>query len=452
MFKKNFIWGVSTAAPQIEGGAFEDGRGPSIWDTLALQKGKIARGDTPTVACDHYHHVDEDIELMAKIGVKAYRMSISWSRIFPEGTVKVNQKGVDFYHRIFDKCLSLGITPYATLYHWDLPQALHEKGGWMNRDIVNWFGEYASLIGKEYSDKITNFIPFNEQTCALVLGYYAGCHAPAFTLSKEECNRISHYMLLAQGTGNLALRANSKQPLSIGTAIVANVRTPMSNSLEDLEAARQATFDPNKWAENGAWWLDPLFLGDYIQQKTAGNESYFDAVKDGDLKIIASPFDYIGLNIYNSFPARATLSGIGNAGSFSVDAFPSGFPKTCLGWPLTPEALYYGVKFYAERYKQPIVITENGAAFDDWVCLDGKVHDPQRADFIARYLKELKKAAKEFDVDGYFYWTWQDNFEWNNGLDKRFGMVYVDFQTQRRTLKDSAYFYGDIIKNNGNNL
>ena len=450
MFKKDFVWGVATASVQIEGGAKSDGKGPSIWDTFCDRGGVIEGNETPAVSCDHYHRWAEDVEIMAELGIRAYRMSVSWPRLFPEGTGKINRAGVDFYNRLFDRCLEKGIEPYVTLYHWDLPQKLSEKGGWLNRDCADWFAEYSAKAAELFSDRVKQFIPLNEPTCALVLGYAIGVHAPGYRLSRKEANAAAHHMLLAQGKSVQALRAGAKSKLCIGTATVANVRTPSDGTKESLEAARAATFAPEKWAENAAWWLDPILLDDYVQQKLPGYEDYFENVREGDLAIISSPIDYIGLNMYNSFPVSARAVGSGTGGIYCNEAFKPGDPKTSMGWPVTPEVMYYGPKFYSERYKGvPIYITENGVALNEWICSDGKVHDPMRADYLKRYLRALADIADEADVRGYFYWSLLDNFEWSNGYDKRFGLVYVDYGDCTRTIKDSAWYYKEIIASDG---
>ena len=452
MFRKDFKWGLSAAAYPVEGASMEDGKGKSIWDVFCERPGAIARGEKADVSCDHYHHWEEDIDLMAKIGANAFRTSLSWPRILPEGKGQVNQKGLDFYDRLIDRCLEKGIEPYLTLYHWDLPQALAEKGGWMNRDCTDWFAEYAELVGRHFSDRVTQFMPLNEPTCALVLGYSIGVHAPGLKLGTSECAKVGLHMLLAHGKAVSALRGVSSRPLSIGIATVANIRTPMTSSPEDIEAAKQATFSPDKGFENAAWWLDPIHLGNFDQQKRPGYEGFFEGMRPGDAELISQPIEYLAVNTYNSYPAMAVSAGAGTGGSWCPGAFPPGYPKTSMGWPVTPEVLYYGPKFFAERYHLPVLISENGVALQDWVSLDGKVHDPNRTDYIRRYLRELWKAADEVDILGYFYYSLLDNFEWSDGFDKRFGLVYVDYESKKRTLKDSAEDFAEIIRQNGENL
>lgn len=452
-FKEGFIFGVATAAYQIEGGANEDGRGPSIWDIFCKQPGKIYEGHTGDKGCDHYHRYEEDIELIKKMGVKAYRFSISWSRILPEGIGKVNEKGIEFYNRLIDGLVKAGIEPYITLFHWDLPYALHKKGGWMNEESPRWFRDYAKIVVECFSDRVKYFITFNEPQCFIGLGYSQGIHAPGLKQSLTDTVTMAHHVLLAHGYGVQVMRAYAKQSIQIGYAPTGSMNYPASEDSRDIEAARSSIFSiPEKidedWAWNVSWWSDPIFLGNYPKDGLKALERYMPSIKDKDMKIISEPIDFLGQNIYNGVEIRANKEG-----RFHYEPRYVGYPKTALNWPITPKSLYWGPKFLYERYKKPIYITENGIACHDIISLDGKVHDSNRIDFLQRYLRELKRAAEdEVDIAGYFGWSLMDNFEWHRGYAERFGFIYTDYVTGERILKDSAYWYKKVIETNGDEL
>jgi len=445
-FPKDFVWGVATASYQVEGAADEDGRGRSVWDNFCRCSGKIDNGDTGAVACDHYHRYKEDIALMKQIGVGAYRMSVSWSRVLPEGTGRLNDKGLDFYDRVIDECLAADIAPWVTLFHWDYPLELYFRGGWLNRESVDWFADYTAVLMDRFSDRVRHWMTLNEPQCFIWCGHGTGTHAPGLKLDIADQLRVTHHALMAHGRAVQVIRATAKTPPTIGWAPVGVVRYPVTETPENIEAARRAMFDvPAAHLWTNSWFSDPVILGHYPED---GLKLFGDAMprfNAADLEVMNQPLDFYGANIYNALPVRAKADG----GFEEVPRTP-GFPVTMFQWPVEEECLYWGPKLLQERYKLPIVITENGLASQDWVFEDGKVHDPQRIDFLSRYLKQLHRAiADGVDVRGYFQWSFMDNFEWSFGYKYRFGLTHVDYATQRRVLKDSAYWYRDVIVENG---
>lgn len=450
-FCKDFVWGTATSAYQIEGAVKEGGKGEHIWDVFTKEPGHIYEGHTGETACDHYHRYQEDVNIMAEMGLKGYRFSIDWSRVLPFGTGKVNEEGIAFYNRLIDALLEKGIEPYITLYHWELPYELYKRGGWMNPEIVEWFGAYAKLVAERFSDRVKYFFTLNEPQCFVGLGFLNGEHAPGLQCNIRDTFEMAHNVLKAHGRAVQMLRQYGKQSLIIGYAPTSSVCYPKTDKPEDIEAARQAYFAANtdlkNWTWNVSWWSDPVLFGKYPEDGLKCYEAYLPKITEEDMKLISQPIDIYGQNIYN-----------GRCVSMGADGKPEmvsryeGFPRTAIDWPVTPEVLYWGPKFLYERYKKPIYITENGLSCHDVVSLDGKVHDPNRIDFLARYLKELKKAAGEVEIAGYFQWSLMDNFEWARGYDERFGLVYVDYPSQQRILKDSAYWYKELIATNGKNL
>lgn len=450
-FREDFVWGAATSSYQIEGATKADGKGDHIWDVYTRESGKIPDNHSGEIACEHYYRYKEDVQLMKNMGLKAYRFSIDWSRVLPEGTGKVNEKGMAFYSNLVDELLKNGIEPYVTLYHWELPYELHKRGGWMNSQIVEWFGEYAKLIAERLSDRVKYFFTLNEPQCFVGLGYLSGLHAPGVKSLMSDTFQMAHNVMKAHGRAVQMLRQYQKQPLTIGYAPTCSMCYPETETPEDIEAARQHLFsmqqDDGNWTWNVAWWSDPVLLGRYPEEGLKKYEKYLPKITDEDMKLISEPIDIYGQNIYNARCVRMGQDGKPQ----EVDRYV-GAPKTACYWPITPESLYWGPKFLYERYNKPIYITENGISCRDVVSLDGKVHDPGRIDFLARYLKELKRAAAEIDVRGYFQWSLMDNFEWEKGYNERFGLVYVDYRTQERIMKDSAYWYKDIIETNGAQL
>ncbi len=445
-FSENFVWGAATSAYQIEGAVKEEGKGEHIWDVYVKEPGHIYGGHNGDRACDHYHRFREDVSIMKEIGIMAYRFSIDWSRVLPEGFG--SERGIAFYDSLIDELLKNGIEPYITLHHWELPYEIYKRGGWMNPQIVEWFGEYARLIAERFSDRVTHFFTLNEPQCFVGLGYLTGDHAPGIKAPLRDTFEMAHNVLKAHGRAVQMLRQYGKQKLTVGYAPTCGMCYPETENAEDIEAARQALFamnqDDQNWTWNVSWWSDPVLLGNYPEEGLKRYEPYLPRITDEDMKLIAEPIDVYGQNIYNGRCIR-----MGRDGMPEEVKRCEGFPKTAVSWPVTPEALYWGPKFLYERYRKPVYITENGMSCHDVVSIDGKVHDPNRTDFLARYLKELKRAAGEIDLRGYFHWSLMDNFEWEKGYSERLGLVYVDYQTQQRMKKDSAYWYRDVIRSNG---
>lgn len=447
-FAKDFVWGAATSSYQIEGTGRDSGKGQNIWDVFTKEPGRVYEGHTGDIACDYYHRFREDVAYMKELGLKGYRFSIDWSRVLPEGTGKVNEKGIDFYNALIDELLEQGIEPYITLYHWELPYEIYKRGGWMNPEIVEWFGQYARLVAERFSDRVKYFFTLNEPQCFVGLGFLQGCHAPGVKAPLRDTFEMAHNALKAHGRAVQMLRAYGKQNVQIGYAPTSGMCYPEKETPKDIEAARKALFalpdDLSNWTWNVSWWSDPVILGKYPEEGMKKYEKYLPVITDEDMKLISQPIDFYGQNIYNGRCIR-----MGTDGRPEEVRRPAGFPKTATNWPVTPEALYWGPKFLYERYRKPIYITENGMACHDTVSQDGKVHDPNRIDFLARYLKNLKRAAEEIDIRGYFQWSLMDNFEWDKGYAERFGIIYVDFETQERIWKDSAYWYRDLIRRNG---
>lgn len=445
-FPPNFAWGAATAAYQVEGAAFEDGRKSSVWDMFTRKEGAVFNGHTGDVACDHYHRFPEDVAIMKQIGLKAYRLSISWPRILPDGTGTPNPAGLGFYDRLIDELLSAGITPYVTLFHWDFPYELYRQGGWLNPSSPDWFAEYTHLVVDRLSDRVQNWFTLNEPACFVWLGHADGVHAPGDRLATPQLLQIMHNALLAHGRSVQAIRATARTPARVGAALVGHVAMPAADNPVDIEAARQVMFTPaRKDLWNIAWWADPIFKGAYPEAGLRLFASQMPAISPSDMELISQPLDFFGVNIYQGVYYRRSASGEPQA-----VPFPPGSPTSAYHWQITPDALYWGPRFLWERYRQPLIIAENGMANVDWIALDGAVHDPQRIDFTRRYLLELRRAISDgVPVLGYFHWSLLDNFEWAEGYSQRFGMVYVDFQTQQRIPKDSAHWYREVIAANG---
>lgn len=435
--EKNFIWGVATAAYQIEGGYREDGKGDSIWDVFSHDTGRIKHGDTGDIACDHYHRYKEDVALLKELGVEAYRFSIAWTRIFPDGIGTVNEKGVSFYNNLINELLKNNITPYVTLFHWDYPQKLFEKGGWLNPESPKWFGEYARKIGLMFGDRVKHFITINEPQCILG-GHKGGAHAPGLKYSLKDQLQITHNLLKAHGEAVKELR-ETVLDAKIGFAPCGWVLCPKNDTEEEIDRAKRAYFTLWKHAptESVVLFSDPVLLGDYPKEYYQIFKKDLPEIKKSDLELISQPLDFYGQNIYSGNYVTEKEDG-----EFIWETMPSDFPRNSLGWNIIPKALYWGTKFLYERYKKPIYITENGMPNLDIVSIDGEIHDPQRIDFIERYSQELMKAKAEgIPIEGYFYWSLLDNFEWAEGYEPRFGLVYVDYNTQKRIPKDSFYYY-----------
>jgi beta-glucosidase len=438
-YPKGFLWGCATAAYQIEGGARDDGRGPSTWDVFSHTPGKTHNGDTGDVADDSYHRYKEDVQLLKALGVKTYRMSISWSRVFPEGKGKANPKGLDYYNRVVDELLANGITPYVTLFHWDTPAAL--EGGWTNRATSKAFADYAAYMGKHLGDRVKHWMTTNEFICFTDLGYRIGQFAPGLKLPAAQVNQVRHHAILAHGLGVEALRANTPAGTQVGLAENTTVFAPVIETEANIEAARKATRLGN------APFLTALMEGKYPAEYLAKEGANAPKVETGDMEAIGSPLDFVGLNIYTPQYARAA----DNAQGFEVVPPPSSFPKMFSPWlAIGPECIYWGVRNVCDLWKpKGIYITENGTSSDDVLTAEGRVDDLDRVMYLRNHLTQLHRAvAEEYPVKGYFLWSLMDNFEWADGYSKRFGLHYVDFKTLKRTPKLSAEWYKTTIAKN----
>ncbi len=446
-FPDGFLWGVSSAAYQIEGAYNEDGKGLSVWDTFTERPDKIIQKADGKVACDHYHRMESDVTLMSQIGVNAYRFSTAWSRVIPAGFGEVNEQGLAFYDRLVDQLCAAGIEPLLTLYHWDLPQALSDRGGWLNPDSPKWFADYAALMSERLGDRVKHWMTFNEQVCFLSGGYLEGWHAPGFSQGYRGLLLANKHVQLAHGLGCQAIRAGASA-VKVGMAPVAIAGIPIEETAECIEAARAFTFDLTKH-EN---WHTSIYLEPVLEGRLPANfEKLFAGeapeYSTEELKLMHQPLDFLGLNFYNGPYIKA-----GENGPEEVTT-RVGYPPEGQYWKSTPEGLYWAVRLYAERYGLPAIITENGLSCQDWVALDGRVHDAPRIDALTRYLLALYRAVDEgFDVQGYSHWTFMDNFEWGEGYRQRFGLVHVEFVSQVRTLKDSAYWYQRVIATQGESL
>ncbi len=445
-FPDTFLWGAATASYQIEGAAHEDGRSPSIWDTFCRTPGKVANGDTGDVACDHYHRGPEDVALMGELGLDAYRFSIAWPRILPGGTGEVNAAGIDFYSRLVDSLLEAGIRPVATLYHWDLPQVLGDRGGWLNRDAAGWFTDYAGAVVSALGDRVRNWTTFNEPWCSSILSYSIGAHAPGHH-DPVEGMVAAHHLMLAHGTAVPVIRAACPESDVSITLNPSQVYGPQDGDERDADAVRRADN-----ALNGVFF-GPLFHGAYPDGFLDDTAHLTDHafIHDGDLETIHVPLDNLGVNNYFPTRVRAARDGEeseapmpGCDGVVDTDPHP---PLTDMGWEVNPAAHRAIIERSARECGLPIYITENGSAWPgDAVGEDGRVHDPERVDYLQGHLGAVADAIEAgTDVRGYFAWSLMDNFEWAYGYDKRFGIVHVDYDTQVRTVKDSGLEYARVI-------
>jgi beta-glucosidase len=444
-FPPDFLWGVATSAYQIEGAAAADGKGPSVWDNFCRIPGKVANGETGDVACDHYHRFREDVGLMAELQVPAYRFSISWPRVLPNGIGTVNPAGLGFYDALVDELLAKGIEPWVTLFHWDFPQQLAEQGGWLNPHSPEWFAEYTRVIVERLGDRVRNWFTINEPQSFLRFGHVEGGNAPGLELPLAERLLASHHVMLAHGRSVQTIREHSPQPVKVGWAPVGVAAVPATNSAADIEAAQLAMADTPTSLWSNTWFSDPVYFGKYPE---AGERAFGEAMPKytaDEMKVISSPVDFLGINIYTG-----TIVKSDGAGGFTEVPFGPGHPRNSFDWPMLEESLYWGPRFHAERYDSPIYITENGMPNLDWIDLNGKVVDPQRIDYLKRYMRQLNQAMRDgSDVKGYFVWSFLDNMEWAAGYNKRFGIIHVDFATQKRTIKESARWYREVIRANG---
>jgi beta-glucosidase len=458
-FRPGFVWGAATAAYQIEGAATEGGRTPSIWDTFSHTPGRTAGGDTGDTAADHYHRYREDVDLLAALGLSAYRFSVSWSRVLPGGSGPVNQEGLDFYSRLVDALRERDITPVLTMYHWDLPQPLEDAGGWGHRDTAHAFGRYAEVLAGALGDRVDTWTTLNEPWCTAYLGYASGVHAPG-RHEPEVALRAVHHLNLAHGLGVQAVRSVLGESARASVTLNLHVARPVSDSSEDRAAAAAIDTMGNQV------WLGPMLEGTYpsaVFERTTGITDWA-FVHDGDLSTTHQRLDVLGVNYYNPVlvaqhrgpGARITADGHGDSshspwvGCDEVDFLPMPGPYTAMGWPVDETGLEeLLLRLHTEHPTLPLMVTENGAAFDDRQDAEGTVDDPERVDYLRRHLAAVSRAiTRGVDVRGYFVWSLLDNFEWAHGYEKRFGIVHVDFATQRRTPKESARFYAGVVAAN----
>jgi len=440
-FPEGFLWGSATASYQVEGAVHEGGRGQTIWDTFSHTPGKTQNGDTGDVADDYYHRYASDIQLMKSLGLKTCRFSVAWSRIFSTGTGKPNPQGLDFYSRMVDTLLAAGIQPFCTLYHWDLPQPLQDRGGWENKDTAKAFADYAGYTAEKLSDRVQHFMTMNEMRTFVEQGYQLGVHAPGLKLDPKRLAQLTHYVVLGHGLAVQAIRAKAKPGTKVGIADNITATVPVYESEEQVEAAKKAIREEN------AMFLTVVQEGRYTElylKRLGADAPKFTAE---EMSIIGSPMDFTGINIYQPTYVRAD----GSEKGYTVVPAPSSYPHMLSPWlTIGPEALYWGPKLVADTWKvKEMYITENGASSADTVAADGEVYDTDRVMFLRNYLTQLQRAVSEgVPVKGYFLWSLLDNFEWADGYEKRFGITYVDFTTQKRTPKLSAAFYKQVIRKN----
>jgi beta-glucosidase len=440
-FPPGFLWGSATASYQVEGAVHEAGRGPSIWDTFSHTPGKTDNSDTGDIADDYFHRYRQDIQWMKELGLKTFRFSVAWTRIFPTGTGAPNPQGFDFYNQMIDALLEAGIQPFCTLYHWDLPQPLQDRGGWENRDTAKAFADYAGYTVGKLSDKVKHFMTMNEMRTFVEQGYGLGVHAPGLQLDQKRLAQLTHYVVLGHGLGLQAIRAHGRADTKAGIADNLTPPIPIYETAEHVAAARVALREEN------AMFLTVLQEGRYTDlylKRLGKNAPQFTAE---EMAIIGGPMDFTGLNIYQPSFVRADNSEAG----YAVLPDPSSYPHMLSSWlTIGPEGLYWGPKLVAETWNvKDIYITENGASSADVIAPDGEVYDTDRVMFLRNYLTHLQRAIAEgVPVKGYFLWSLLDNFEWADGYKKRFGISYVDFKTQKRTPKLSAHFYKQVIASN----
>jgi beta-glucosidase len=431
-----FLWGVATSSYQIEGAANEDGRGQSIWDTFCKVPGKVANFDNGDIACDHYHRFKEDLDLMKWMGVKAYRFSVAWPRVIPDGVGKINEMGLDFYDRLIDSLLEREIAPWLTMYHWDLPEALQLRGGWNNREILEWFGAYAEVLTSRFGDRVKNWMTLNEPLCSAWLGHLYGDMAPGIKDLQTALN-VSHNLLMSHGLACQVIRSNVSEA-NVGIVINVTPAVPATDSQEDSNAAQLADGFDNRW------FLDPVFgrtyPADVIDALGASPE-----IHSGDMKLIAQDLDFLGVNFY----FRQTVAADQNSKPLPIRSVNrENVKRTAMNWEVHPQAFEEILLRISKEYSpKAIYITENGSAWNDEVIND-EIFDDERIDYLARHLDAMKSARSQgAPILGYFAWSFLDNFEWAYGYEKRFGLIYVDYKTQKRTPKKSAFYYRQLLLN-----
>lgn len=441
-FPAGFRWGTATSAYQVEGAAQQDGRGASIWDTFSQQPDRIRDGTTGQTSVDHYHRYKEDVTLMKSIGARTYRFSIAWPRVFPDGSGAANPKGLDFYDRLVDELLAAGIEPFATLYHWDLPQALQDRGGWESRDTADAFGAYASHVAGKLTDRVRHIFTINEMQTFIEQGYGTGLFAPGLKLDHGRLNQARHHAVLAHGLGVQAVRASGRRGTRVGPAENIGTALPAVETIENIRAAELATRELN------APYLTVMMEGRYTDAYLAKAGRDAPRFTAEDLKTISSKVDFVGLNVYT--PSQYVLASEAAPG-FTEVPFPTSHPHMASPWlKLGPEALYWAPKHAASLWKvKDIFIAENGASASDQPAADGAIYDVDRVMYLRNCLVHLQRAtAENVPVRGYFLWSLLDNFEWTDGYSTRFGIVHVDYTTQKRTPKLSASFYREVIARN----
>jgi beta-glucosidase len=431
-FPHNFLWAAATAAYQVEGAWNEDGKGESIWDRFSHTLGKIEDGTTGDTACDHYHRYPDDIALMRQLGLKAYRFSIGWARVLPNGLGRINPQGLDFYDRLVDALCAANIEPFLTLYHWDLPQVLQDEGGWENRNTAYAFADYSALVVKRLGDRVKYWTTFNEPSVITFDGNVTGDHAPG-NQDPRIAYQVAHNLMVAHGLGAQAIRgANSK--VDVGIVLNLWMADPATDSPQDIAAAEAS------WNRSETLFLDPIFKGHYPPAAYESVGENMPKIQDGDLALISQELDFVGINFYS----RNLISA-----AQKIEKVP-GSEYTEMGWEVCAPALRRMlVKINNDYHLPPIYITENGSAFKDEISADGKIHDPRRLDYLKQHFIQTRLAMQDgVDVRGYFVWSLLDNFEWGHGFTKRFGLVHVDFKTQKRIVKDSGEWYAEVIRNN----
>ena len=437
MKNNEFIFGVSASAFQIEGDDGTQGRGQSVWDTFCEYPGTVYCDHNGKQGVDHYNRFKEDVSLMSELGVNAYRFSTSWPRLLPEGTGRINQKGLDFYDRLIDELLSKGIEPVLTEYHWDLPEKLGEKGGFRNPDFSSWFEEYTTLLVKHYGDRVKKWITYNEPICAVHASYRAGVFAPGLKLNEDQSLSVLHNFLLGQGKANRVITDTVKDA-EVSIAMSVWDVFPVDTSPESVENCRKVFFYKETPTESIDMYMDPIYLGKYPDRVKEDYPRFYERITDEDMKIIANSSNILSVNNYVSRP----LDKFGNEIAKGPESY-----RTAMGL-IDPNGIYWACKLLTERYKLPIYITENGTMSDDHISLDGKVHDNTRVDYLKMHLSKMEKIlADGIDLRGYYVWSLMDNFEWLKGYSTRFGLVYVDYENElKRIKKDSFYFYKDYIE------
>lgn len=439
-FPGNFTWGTATAAYQIEGAWKEDGKGPSIWDTFAHQPGKIINGSNGDVACDHYHRWREDLDIMAELGMNAYRFSLSWPRILPEGTGPVNKPGLAFYDRLVDGLLERNIEPCVTLYHWDLPQALHDAGGWTNRDTAHHFAEYARVVAERLGDRVTKWITHNEPSVVSLLGYFTGEYAPG-EINPMGTFQTAHHLFLSHGLATQALRSAAKKPAEVGIVLHLRPVHPATDSEEDKAAAVRYDGVINRF------FLDPVFFGRYPEDTSKLLEIIMPKIEDGDMETISAPIDFLGVNYYTRFVIKH------DPDTMLIEAAEAPPPESEYSglWEIYKPGLYEMLTRIKRDYNPArILITENGIPVPDGLDWDGRVRDYRRIRYLRDNLAQMHKAMDEgVPVKGYFHWSLLDNFEWSHGYGPRFGLVYVDYASHKRTIKESGHWMAEVIGQNG---